>query len=619
MLQFLANMKIDLDTTYVRLACDFLPTASGRVLVHNHQNGRILEVGAEVGRFLESYQRPRALREQIEFFTRFVAGGKIDAAQLTASLKALTDTGLLTNSDVFLKSTIAQSDKAPPKKQTLRNISIPSANRPESLARCVSSYQRNFKKFGRSVHFFVADNSASLEIQEQNQRALEKIKQDDGISISYCGPKERAAYIEELTRVTSIPREVLDFALTESDTPWRTAATNRNMIFLRNAGEVFFSADDDTLGDEVLGSGQEAPASMALGSAFEPSIFRVFESQDEAESAIRVLPFDLFSLHEEYLGQDASSLVAEEAPEGGIDLSDLGSQLATALMARPHRIRLTWTGTLGDSGMTAPFSYLMAGFSGFKEMVSSEEKFERLFKSRTVMRCAHTPTLTNSIFSQTIGLAFDTTTLVPPFCPGPWGSEFLFGEALRYSDPQSLTCFLPQMIRHLPMMNREYQAEAIWKLAERSTFPSLMGTLLSQLPPNLSSSPRENIKLMGHYLMSIGSQDLRRFCDVMKRLNGFQVGNYLVAMESQLAFRDSKPSFWARTVRKYIETVKAGLELESSWISGDILKVQPDLQKASSLYQKTVFSIGQMLWHWPDIVDGALELKGRGVRPGREL
>jgi hypothetical protein len=113
-------------------------------------------------------------------------------------------------------------------------MTIPTANRPVGLDRCIRSYQKGFQKFDRPVEFFVVDNSESREVRTQNQTILKNFKNELAAKVVYCDPEERTKYLAKIQAESGVPLEVLSFALTESDVPWRTAAPSLLAIRRKN-------------------------------------------------------------------------------------------------------------------------------------------------------------------------------------------------------------------------------------------------------------------------------------------------------------------------------------------------------------------------------------------------
>ena len=89
-------------------------------------------------------------------------------------------------------------------------------------------------------------------------------------------------------------------------------------------------------------------------------------------------------------------------------------------------------------------------------------------------------------------------------------------------------------------------------------------------------------------------------------------------VERSLADRDSCPEFFAKYVRKYLETLRTRLPKED-YIAPQELRMRYDAAESIRATQELVALFGELLCHWEPIVLAARRLRTQGVRLGHPI
>src|SRR5262249_42013661 len=127
-------------------------------------------------------------------------------------------------------------------------VGYTTCNRVEGLQRCLSSYARNMKRYGRASDMVVVDDSRQLATRNSCRQMLQSLKRQYETDIRYGGLEEKLLFTKQLINSGSVPPDVLKFALFDTEqSRMTTSGANRNALLLDNLGEPVVSIDDDTI------------------------------------------------------------------------------------------------------------------------------------------------------------------------------------------------------------------------------------------------------------------------------------------------------------------------------------------------------------------------------------
>src|SRR5688572_27522242 len=95
----------------------------------------------------------------------------------------------------------------------ISSIAIPTRNRIGELKRCVISFAENAKSFGRTVEFFISDDSPAYETRVACRAMLREVQSKYDMTIRYAGLEEKVKYARLLMEFKVVPPDVIKFAL----------------------------------------------------------------------------------------------------------------------------------------------------------------------------------------------------------------------------------------------------------------------------------------------------------------------------------------------------------------------------------------------------------------------
>lgn len=121
----------------------------------------------------------------------------------------------------------------------------------------------------------------------------------------------------------------------------------------------------------------------------------------------------------------------------------------------------------------------------------------------------------------------------------------------------------------------------------------------------------ERLCAIGRYLEELGKIPLRDFEDFVRTLVWQQESAKALYLENHLKVHKEQPDFWAKDVKKYIETLRNSLP--KMVIPYDLSNDRDEFE-ILRLMQRLVLKFGQLLRWWPEIVKATDELRIQGQR-----
>jgi acyl carrier protein len=128
----------------------------------------------------------------------------------------------------------------------ITTVAIPTRNRPGSLRECLVSFLENSRRYARTNEFVIVDDSPDLEARANCRQMLKSLRCEYGLGILYAGIQEKIQFARRLIAVGGFRRDIVEFALFDSERVSYALGANRNAISLHTAGEALLSTDDDT-------------------------------------------------------------------------------------------------------------------------------------------------------------------------------------------------------------------------------------------------------------------------------------------------------------------------------------------------------------------------------------
>ncbi|MEX0600326.1 MAG: hypothetical protein WD205_06775, partial [Rhodothermales bacterium] len=240
-----------------------------------------------------------------------------DAGSTSETIERWIRDGLLVDEEHLQKEVggcRCDADASARREARVTVIGIPTRNRSHAAMRALRSYLLDLQTHGRKLRMSIADASGAAG-QQELRAGIEGLRVEFGMHVDHLDDAWKRRTIDHLASRTDCPRDTLTFALFGHPGCSTNFGANRNALLLDSAGELSLQVDDDTK-VPVL----PVPASRSgidISSSFDPNAYWFEEPQDESR---RTDPVDFVRLHEDLLGRDAASILADyDWNEIGVD------------------------------------------------------------------------------------------------------------------------------------------------------------------------------------------------------------------------------------------------------------------------------------------------------------
>ncbi|HEU4388630.1 MAG TPA: hypothetical protein VFV34_12590, partial [Blastocatellia bacterium] len=87
----------------------------------------------------------------------------------------------------------------------------------------------------------------------------------------------------------------------------------------------------------------------------------------------------------------------------------------------------------------------------------------------------------------------------------------------------------------------------------------------------------------------------------------------LVALEHILKAYRGQPHYWAEDLKRTMGVLRDALPKDDYLVARDLMSGRTDVE-AQELSQRLIRRFGQLIYHWPEIVGAASQLRAEGVR-----
>jgi hypothetical protein len=515
---------------------------------------------------------------------------------------------------------LAQYDRPGPHHDvhdSITTVGVLSHNRLDGLRRCLISYIENCKKQGRKNEFIVVDDSKEQSAREDTKRMLRLLKVKYGPEICYAGLEEKRRYSEELIANGRLPPDVVNFALFDVESCGHTVGANRNALLLHTAGEMFFSADDDTV-CSITSSPVAFDNSLAFCSGPDPTNFWFFPDRKTALDSVTVVEKDILGIHEQLLGKDLSTCIRMSGESSDVSFDQASSQFLTELQTGCGRVLITITGLVGDSGMGCPIWQLILAGDSYERLTRTIQAYRSAFTSREVVRVVNRTTISSGDFCMAYALGFDNRALLPPFFPVCRNEDGLFASTLKLCFESGYLGYLPWTIMHLPQPRRYLHSDLWESPASHRISDVVLACLRSFEFPFGIVDGEDKLRYLGKHLILLGSASLTAF-DEFVQISLSQMKSMSIALlEERLLNCKAAPDFWSDDVVKLIDVLRRSLLHRLSEPPRDLLGGR-SVDEARHLTKHLIFKFGQLLYWWPEIVASAKQLRAQGTRLGSGL
>lgn len=570
------------------------------VLTYSRVTGRANTLTRLQAGLLNACDAPRTLDEQArlcaEKFPRW------SPEVIKGQLIALVEKGLLLP-EQYLRDLCgrAPAPGAPP--EGITHLGVVTCNRPEHLARCLSGYAANGQKHGRRPEYVVADDTGDAGARSDTRRMLRALGRRYGANITYLGLEEKRRLAARLVSDGGIPREVVDFALFDLEGRGVSIGANRNALLIYTAGRVGLSTDDDIFCD--VAPNPSAVETPVVGDLARHNQFWFFPDRERALSAVEFTDLDVLALHERFLGAALAPYLSGQAGGPAPEIEELDASLFRGLASGTAAVRLTYSGTVGDSALRSPSRFLYLDGPARARFLESEAHYRSACQSREVLRAVTRPVITRNSWCMTGSFGFDHRTLLPPFFPVGRNEDGVYGETLRAVMKDACYAHLPCVQLHAPPEARTYvRGELSDGLPFLHGSHVVVACISAFDTPFRALGAAEGMRKLGAHLSTVGGlppPDFEEFTRVhLLRLWASQAAQ----MERLLSRYGDSPGYWAEDARRHLDVLRKTLTRPDVIHPRDPAGGAGPEESLASV-RRLMYDFGQLLCWWPSIFEAA--------------
>lgn len=579
-------------------------------LVLVSKEGRVSALTHRELLILKSCQKPRTLTEHLSAIESTL--GESHHAEVMAALDGFRREGLLSNLDDLLAgSTDPDSDEY----NGCGVLTIPTAERPEQLQRCLRSFLASADLDGSRVDVHVMDDSKSSPSAVANAsicKALAAVFPN--ASVRYGGFQEKLQFREALEE-RGIPAPVLRFGLPVAENEY-TVGGNRNFILLATVGERLLSVDDDITSQSWTSS--NARPGIMLGGIHDTTEWWFFPTRQAVKDFIDTLPrgsSNAMRAHSAILGKTVGSLW-QLGGNRQIKSSEIDSA-ALLTKAMRGKIRLSLSGIAGDSGMQCGGSFLFAEGQTRAKLAESPSVYKTAMMSRETARAVPEVFITHatSVMSGSIGL--DNRQLLPPFLPQFRNEDGAFGATLNASDPTALFAHVPVGVMHDSTRTPAYSVTPLQTLENIRVSEALMSLIDTYPSDEEITDPGIQLNCLAAHLHAIAGASIEKFsASIYQAVVQFKCKR-LVDLDWQLNDGFCYPAFWIKDALMFRQALVSRLQSREYAIPSE----WRHLGEAQALekFRAFVANFAGLLEWWARIVETTKVLRKEGICPAMQL
>jgi len=548
--------------------------------------------------------RFRTLEEQREGMLSERFQG-LDAAIVDGMLRGLRENRLLISESELLN--VGTHATVPSAQAT--SIYFPTRNRPDLVLRSVKSHADAHAK---QTALRIVDDS-DLRRARELKEGLQELRERSPIPIAIAGREEKARYMK-LLRQQLHPDDELSLSLdTVLGDPFglpQRIGVNRNWVLLDSVGEVFLSADDDTVAEVTALDGQRL--GLALCSEEDPTGLRLYDDAPSFAEWQRFESVDLISEHTKLLGSSVGE-VLKASDTSEISVGSMSPDFVRRVLSGRAMVSATALGQAGDPAR-AGLAFLLkregtAGASTYRD----RESLLRALTAATVVRHVPSLVISDTTFFMSTHFGLDHRAMVPPLFPVGHNDDGVFAEMLLALVPGSAIGHIPAAIRHEPPVIRKVSAEGVKRIVP--SLSAFVGLLFHEFRP-LSGGERaeDAFRRAGALFRSAGELEVKDFGDLMRRhwmrFLARQMSEYLQVLDRY----ERTPGFWAEEIDEVIVDIERQLTAASFPVPIELRGTAFESGHIE-ITRRLLRDYGTVLSAWPEIWASAKRLKDESVRP----
>ena len=608
MLRLFGGRKTAKTDEYIAVEARILPSGPDTVFVHDREGGHVCLLPSFDASLLPLLSQFRTAGDHLSLLSR-ERGAIASNRTLEEAFRRIHASGLLRTRSQILAGTTKNQTPTPP---NISTIVWPTLNRNKSLSRSIEDYIAHNKRYGRKVRYLVVDNSINPTGSKECKQMLASIASGQKMPIHYCGIDEKRRFNKEMVQKSKgdgIPRWLMEFALIgESKNPMRYGVA-RNAILLATAGEMFLSADDDTLCRFAEPPSQHP--GVAFSSTFDPTDVCFFPNRKAMLDNVNFKELDILAQHESLLGRAIADCLPLKEPEQQNDANPVVTARMSPRFARlasqgKGRVALTAAGICGDSAMSSAKIVLQLEGQARESVLDTKNHYDSAVSSREILRAVTRKTISDGSFFMTVNVAIDNQQLLPPFFTTGRNEEGIFALILRTCFEETLIGYLPICVYHDPPESRLFEPERVRR------FEPGIGDMLVLLietfnPPVESAAPIQRLQDLGQHLKELGALPPREFEGYVRFRWMAYLSSYINLLDDLLSRYGSSPDYWARDILALKDSARVFMTgRRISMLGGGAEKLQEKAE--TKRIQQIIGKFGELLYWWSPIVALARKL-----------
>jgi hypothetical protein len=437
----------------------------------------------------------------------------------------------------------------------IAGVAIPTADRPQFLARLLAGASRLQRRTGVTYRWNVFDDSRSAESRRANRDAIAACPD---LEVIYHDLSASDSLERRLASALPALRDEIGSLLAAAGPDERSCGRTMNHVLLEFAGTRFLSIDDD-----VLAEPRRPPLERpGIDIGFAPKAAFWYESLDAAFVACPEVPIDPFAEHARWLGLPMADAwrLAEREP-GTLRAEGLPG-VAGSYFEAEARVIFTWNHVLGDPGWSR--------FSGEQLAVSAETRawlarnpdaartaFDSQIQWRGDASLRMSP---QTSLSTTTLSGFDDTVLLPPAARTGRETDTTMGELARCIHPAAWTMSLPFALPHVRESPRQWLSPTEPLAIDLKR--SLIGYARLCSDSIRAREPAARLEALGAAFVDLGSAGDSTLCDLLEEQAADRAGRLAFQVNAQLDDA-ATPAAWKEVLRQWLASPVLSLDSAS--------------------------------------------------------
>ena len=441
----------------------------------------------------------------------------------------------------------------------------------------------------------VVDASTRPGNESSGRDAVSSVRTATGQDIGFIGRREKQALRRSLGQICE--KRLLDFALRPG------ASGNRNVILLLTRGEHVLLVDDDVVCDAWEPSSLRQAIDLC-GHTEERGI-AFYKSRADVLTGMVPASVNLLAAHEAVLGRTVKSLAASSTFVTDASRACPHMRLASR-DAHIARVRMTFNGIAGDSGVGYP-DRLLFSTGTWKDVLESDSRtFARALKFREVCKVADRYVLMHEVSCMSGCMGLANTSIVPPFLPTGRNEDGLFGYMLSAIDRATVSSHLPYAVLHDSARPPRYSHLGFPSASETRSADLLISLTNAFAPSIRATEPRHRMSRLAEWLHDLSRLKRPDFVSTVSIAILTGRNKELSLIASALERSSACPKYWQRALRAYRSALLKSVE-DPRFLLPIEFSGAPSLDAGHRELQQFVRSSADLFSVWPALWDSAPE------------